>query len=104
LRYTTKEGRKKRKRRSVREEASVAVLLLLPQAALGAALHIIIIAGNDGTPSALLSHLVLPQRASWLATPSTAPLSRVVSSADGAVLVHRSKWHRGASKSNVTWL
>jgi hypothetical protein len=30
LGYTAKEGRKKRKRRSVREEASVAVLLLLP--------------------------------------------------------------------------
>jgi hypothetical protein len=74
----------------------VAVLFLLPRAGPSgpvvedeAALHVVA-AGNDGTPSALPSHLVLPQRAAWLAAPSMPPLYGAVPSADDAVPVCRS--------------
>jgi hypothetical protein len=99
LGYTTKGGRKKRER-SAREEASVAVLLLLPWAGPSSPVvedgggpsrcHAVVAAGNDGTPSPRPSHLVLPQRAAWVVTPSTAPLFGAIPSADGAVLVRRS--------------
>jgi hypothetical protein len=79
----------------------VAVLLLLPQAAPSGPVVedgggpsrrcAVVAAGNDGTPSPRSSHLVLPQRAAWLVTPSMAPLSGAIPSADGAVLVRRSK-------------
>jgi hypothetical protein len=78
----------------------VVVLLLLPRAGPSGPVvedrggpsrrRAVVAAANDGTPSARPSHLVLPQRAAWLAVPSTAPLSGAVPSADGAVLVRQS--------------
>jgi hypothetical protein len=78
----------------------VLVLLLLPRAGPSdpdvedgggpSCCRVVVASGNDGTSFAQPSHLVLPQRAAWLAVPSTAPLSGAVPSADGAVLVRRS--------------
>jgi hypothetical protein len=100
LGYTAKARRKNRKRRSAREEASMAVLLLLPRAGPfgpvvedrgGPSRHCAVVAAsNDGTPSAQLSHLVPPQHVAWLAAHSMAPLSGATPSVDGAVLVRRS--------------